>query len=90
MGLMLKKCTDDRFVTNEHVGQEVFHRITVRTVTADIMMGGMTLINLPIILYLGKYAIRTLKHYEGQLKKGGKIAFRKEDIDLPYETDYWN
>ena len=57
---------------------------------ADIMMGGMTLINMPIILYLGKYAIRTLKHYEGQLKKGGKIAFRKEDIDLPYETDYWN
>ena len=57
---------------------------------ADIMMGGMTLINMPIILYLGKYAFRTLKHYEGQLKKGGKIAFRKEDIDLPYETDYWN
>ena len=36
MGLMLQKCTDDRFVTNEHVVQKVFHRITVRTVTADI------------------------------------------------------
>ena len=36
MELMLKKCTDDRFVTNEHVGQEVFHRISVRTVTTDI------------------------------------------------------
>ena len=28
---------------------------------ADITMGGMTLINMPVILYLGKYAFRTLK-----------------------------
>ena len=57
---------------------------------ADITMGGMTLINMPIILYLGKYAIRTLKDYEKQLKAGGEIKFRKRDIDLPHETDYWN
>jgi len=57
---------------------------------ADITMGGMTLINMPIILYLGKYAIRTLKDYEKQLKAGGEIKFRKQDIDLPHETDYWN
>ena len=57
---------------------------------ADIMMGGMTIINMPVILYMGKYAIRALKDYEGQLKKGGAITFRKKDIDLPHETDYWN
>ncbi len=57
---------------------------------ADIMMGGMTIINMPVILYLGKYAIRALKDYEGQLKAGGAITFRKKDIDLPHETDYWN
>ncbi|MBE7064435.1 MAG: alanine:cation symporter family protein [Ruminococcaceae bacterium] len=57
---------------------------------ADIMMGGMTLINMPIIIYLGKYAIRTLKDYEMKLKKGGDITFHKNDIDLPHETDYWN
>ena len=57
---------------------------------ADITMGSMTLINMPIILYLGKYAIRTLKDYEKQLKAGGEIKFRKQDIDLPHETDYWN
>lgn len=57
---------------------------------ADIMMGCMTLINMPVIIYLSKYAFRTLRHYEGQLKRGGKASFRKEEIDLPYETDYWN
>ena len=57
---------------------------------ADITMGGMTLINMPVILYLGKYAFRTLKDYERQLKTGVEITFRKKDIDLPHETDYWN
>lgn len=57
---------------------------------ADIMMGGMTIINMPVILYLGKYAFRTLKDYEKQLKSGKKITFCKKDIDLPHETDYWN
>ena len=57
---------------------------------ADIMMGGMTLINMPVIIVLGKYAFRALKDYERQLKAGGKITFRSKDIDLPHETDYWN
>ncbi len=57
---------------------------------ADITMGGMTIINMPVIIYLGKYAIRTLNDYEKQLKKGGEITFNKNDIGLPHETDYWN
>ncbi len=57
---------------------------------ADILMAGMTIINMPIILYLGKYAIRTLKDYELKVKKGGPITFRTKDIDLPHKTDYWN
>lgn len=57
---------------------------------ADITMGGMTLINMPIILYLGKYAIRTLKDYEKKLKTGGEMTFHTKDIGLPHETDYWN
>ena len=57
---------------------------------ADVMMGGMTLINMPVILYLGKYAFRTLRNYEDQVKSGVDVAFRKKDIDLPHETDYWN
>ena len=57
---------------------------------ADILMGGMTLINMPVILYLGKYAIRALQDYEKQLKTGKEITFRAKDIGLPHETDYWN
>ena len=57
---------------------------------ADITMGGMTIINMPVILYLGKYAVRTLQDYEKQVKLGEPITFRKKDIDLPDETDYWN
>ena len=56
---------------------------------ADITMGGMTIINMPVILYLGKYAVRTLKDYERQVKTGGKITFCKNDIQLPHETEYW-
>ena len=57
---------------------------------ADILMAGMTIINMPVILYLGKYAIRALKDYESKIKKGGEIIFQAKDIDLPHKTDYWN
>ena len=57
---------------------------------ADITMGGMTLINMPIIIILGKYAICTLTDYERKVKKGGAITFKAEDIKLPHKTDYWN
>ncbi len=57
---------------------------------SDIMMGGMTLINMPVIIYLGKYAFRALKDYEAKLKSGMPLTFKKADIDLSDETDCWN
>ena len=57
---------------------------------ADVLMGGMTIINIPIIIYFGKYAIRALRDYEKKLKLGSEITFKKEDIGLSDETDYWN
>lgn len=57
---------------------------------ADMLMGAMTIINMPVVLYLGKYAIRALRDYERQLKNGKDIVFKKSDIDLPHKTDYWN
>ena len=56
---------------------------------ADITMGGMTLINMPVILILGKYAFRTLKDYEKQKKEGYTPVFKAKNIDLPHEVDYW-
>lgn len=57
---------------------------------ADILMGGMTIINMPVIIYLGKYAIRTLKDFEKKIKSGKEISFKAKDIGLPHNTDYWN
>ena len=56
---------------------------------ADITMGGMAIINMPVILYLGKYAIRALNDYDKQRKAGKIPVFHVKDIDLPHEVDYW-
>lgn len=57
---------------------------------ADITMGAMTIINMPVILYLSKYVFRTLKDYDKQLKEGKDPVFKAKNIQLPYKTDYWN
>lgn len=56
---------------------------------ADITMGVMTLINMPVIVILGKYAYRALNDYTAQLKSGREPVFKAESIDLPHKTDYW-
>lgn len=57
---------------------------------ADVTMGGMTLINMPVIIFLGKYAFRALKDYEKQRSEGMEPVFKAKNIDLPHKTDYWN
>lgn len=56
---------------------------------ADVTMGGMTLINMPVIILLGKYAFRTLDDYTLQRKKGRRPKFKAKSIGLPHEVDYW-
>ena len=56
---------------------------------SDIFMGGMTIINMPVIVVLGKYAFRALNDYTKQRKEGKVPEFKASDIDLPYDTDYW-
>jgi AGCS family alanine or glycine:cation symporter len=56
---------------------------------ADITMGGMTLINIPVSLILSKYAVRALNDYIKQQKEGKEPVFRAKDIDLPHKVDYW-
>lgn len=56
---------------------------------ADITMGGMALINMPVILYLSKYAFRALKDYDAQRKAGEDPVFKTKNIGLPHEVDYW-
>jgi AGCS family alanine or glycine:cation symporter len=57
---------------------------------ADVTMGGMTLINIPVILILGKYALRALADYEKQRKDGIEPVFHAKDIELPHKVDFWN
>lgn len=57
---------------------------------ADITMGGMTVINMPVILILSKYVFRALKDYDMQLKEGKNPVFRAKDIGLNDKLDYWN
>lgn len=56
---------------------------------SDVFMGGMTLINMPVIIILGKYAIKALDNYTKQRKEGKEPTFKAKDIDLPQEVDYW-
>ena len=56
---------------------------------ADVTMGLMTIINVPVILYLSKYAFRALKDYNRQKKQGKDPVFIAEDIGLKTKTDYW-
>jgi len=57
---------------------------------ADITMGAMAVINIPVIIILGKYAIRALKDYEYQRKQGKEPVFHAKDIDLPHKVDNWD
>ena len=57
---------------------------------ADITMGGMTLINLPVCMLLSKYAIDCMKDYEKQKKSGVKPIFKASSIGLnEEELEHW-
>ncbi|MBE6852983.1 MAG: alanine:cation symporter family protein [Ruminococcus sp.] len=56
---------------------------------ADITMGGMTIINIPVILLLGKYSLKALRDYEDQRKEGKEPVFLAKNIGLPDDVDYW-
>ena len=56
---------------------------------ADITMGAMALINIPVIIILGEYAIRALRDYEKKVKEGKELEFSTKDISLGHDTDAW-
>ena len=49
----------------------------------------MTLINMPVIIILSRYAVRALNDYDHQRKQGKKPVFLAKNIDLPQEVDCW-
>ncbi len=57
---------------------------------ADITMGAMTLINIPVIVILSKYAFRALSDYKKQKKLGREPVFHAKDIGIDKSLDYWD
>ena len=57
---------------------------------ADILMGGMTFINLPVCVVLGNVAIKTLDDYVRQRREGKDPVFRAKSIGLDEtDLDFW-
>jgi len=56
---------------------------------ADVFMGLMVVINIPVICYLGKYAFRALRDYDEQRKAGKDPVFVAKNIGLPHDVDFW-
>ncbi|MDO4730611.1 MAG: alanine/glycine:cation symporter family protein [Clostridia bacterium] len=56
---------------------------------ADIFMGAMALINLPVIVISSKYAIRALNDYTNQRQLGKNPTLCAKDIGISDKLDYW-
>ncbi|MDE6041400.1 MAG: alanine:cation symporter family protein, partial [Muribaculaceae bacterium] len=57
---------------------------------ADITMALMTLCNLAAILLLGKYAVRLLRDYQGQLRNGRDPVYHSSTIpEIADRTECW-
>ena len=57
--------------------------------TADLLQALMVIINVPVIVILGKPAFDALKDYMAQRKEGKNPEFKAADIGVS-GTDYWN
>ncbi len=56
---------------------------------ADVLMGVMAIINLPVICILGNKAIAALKDYEAQEKEGKNPVFHAKTVGLEGKVDFW-
>ena len=57
---------------------------------ADVLMGIMAIINLPVIVILGNTALKCLDDYLVQKKEGKNPCFKAESIGLEGKTEFWN
>ena len=57
--------------------------------TADLFQAMMVVINIPVILILGRTSMRALKDYLEQRAQGKDPEFKAASIGLKEETDFW-
>lgn len=90
-----------KFIINHKVAVLLFRIVTVAVIffgaqasfstiwdLADVLMGLMAIVNIAVILLLGKYAFRCLKDYEEQRKLGKDPIFDPEQLGLS-NADIW-
>lgn len=58
--------------------------------TADVLMGFMALMNLPVIIILAQPAIDCMNDYMKQRREGKNPVFLSRSISLKQKTDFWN
>ena len=56
---------------------------------ADVLMGIMAIINLPVICIAGGTALKALDDYSQQKKEGKSPEFKASTVGLEGKTDYW-
>lgn len=56
---------------------------------ADVLMGIMTIINLPVICIAGGTALKALDDYTKQKKEGKDPEFKAASVGLEGKTDFW-
>ncbi len=56
---------------------------------ADVLMGIMAIINLPVICIAGSTALKALDDYAQQKKEGKSPEFKAATVGLEGKTDYW-
>lgn len=56
---------------------------------SDVLMGIMTLINLPVIVILGKTVLTALNDYTSQKQQGIEPVFKASSVGLEGKTDFW-
>lgn len=56
---------------------------------AVFWMWVIAIINIPVILILSNTAMKALKDYERQLKKGMNPVFKSKDIGMKEKLDCW-
>ncbi len=56
---------------------------------AELTQALMVLVNMPVVLFLSKYAVRCLNDYCKQKKEGKNPIFKAKDIGIEEKLDFW-
>lgn len=56
---------------------------------ADVLMGCMAIINLPVICILGGPALKAMDDYSKQREAGKNPVFKARSIGITQKLDYW-